>query len=810
MDKYTTVEEAVEALLPSNPTPEDKINALSQVLSEGLYRLVPNSDNPQDVVLANVDREGLESIAEYLIEMTAYLKATLGTVRGLQYNGGENTLSLVDVDGNVVSSISVDELIGDATALNAERLANVEASKYMRKDIIQEFYGDVLKFISNEVEISSNIEVNHEQIKLEDNGYGIKLFNNMVKFYNGATNAIVASHSIDDSVLDFKIDSGIDDENSERIYYPLLKLVYDNGKARGIEFTSTPGETFISNTGIDISRVTHTGGLRATSERVLFFHSGEKINGKNVCEVVRVQSGEDDLADVNTGDMNLSADKGIRIFWGAANASIANSAYFNDGELHIPKHVSFSDNELPTDSIFDDKEGIIFGDGKDGIVYRDKFLRFIFGSSESFIVSHSTFRSTPGREIRSYGYHGVVSMKDNIHTFSNNKGKLIESQINTDGKFVVQPSYNGNYNYPSMQFDYTEMKWTVDDFILDRYRKYTTRGKWTDGAGEKVEVVRYEAQEGETGSSYSNYGIYSIMDSRIANDNVNQTIAAMRGVVRAYGNPSNIIGGDFHVYSRVNNVESDPVFAYTYGVRNNIYVDSGTAQGIVFGSHTNITIRENDLVDSYLSKGVFNIYDIPKNMKGRYDSVTVYSDPATEYIYHFMDSLHYTRSLESNHEDGDTIDMSYEKVYLLSRSWSVKASGAASLNPEGQTVYGLSIKGSTINELDGDLTLNGQLTESSDERLKENIKPIEGALEKTLALTGVSYDRIKNGAHEIGFIAQEVEKVVPEVVATNEDGYKSVSYARVTALHTQAIKELLEKLNTLEERVSKLEGEIDG
>jgi hypothetical protein len=78
---------------------------------------------------------------------------------------------------------------------------------------------------------------------------------------------------------------------------------------------------------------------------------------------------------------------------------------------------------------------------------------------------------------------------------------------------------------------------------------------------------------------------------------------------------------------------------------------------------------------------------------------------------------------------------------------------------------------------------------TSDRRLKKNVKPIENSLPKILALTGVSFNWKKNGVPTIGFIAQDVEKVIPEVVKTDsQSSFKSVEYANIVALVVEAFK----------------------
>lgn len=90
---------------------------------------------------------------------------------------------------------------------------------------------------------------------------------------------------------------------------------------------------------------------------------------------------------------------------------------------------------------------------------------------------------------------------------------------------------------------------------------------------------------------------------------------------------------------------------------------------------------------------------------------------------------------------------------------------------------------------------SGNLTNSSsDASLKENVDPLSDCLRKSLSLLPVSYqwkDKAKFGSQtEVGFIAQDMEQVVPEVVGTNFDGTKSIDYPKLTAVLAGAIQEL--------------------
>lgn len=88
---------------------------------------------------------------------------------------------------------------------------------------------------------------------------------------------------------------------------------------------------------------------------------------------------------------------------------------------------------------------------------------------------------------------------------------------------------------------------------------------------------------------------------------------------------------------------------------------------------------------------------------------------------------------------------------------------------------------------------------TSDARLKDNIVTITDALTKVNNLRGVSYQRtdIADERTHIGLIAQEVEKVLPELVKENKDGFKSVNYAQITAVLIEAVKELTNKLEVI-------------
>ena len=95
----------------------------------------------------------------------------------------------------------------------------------------------------------------------------------------------------------------------------------------------------------------------------------------------------------------------------------------------------------------------------------------------------------------------------------------------------------------------------------------------------------------------------------------------------------------------------------------------------------------------------------------------------------------------------------------------------------------------------------------SDIRLKENIKPIESALDKVMKLKGVTFDWIQKEdqildiKEDIGFIAQDVKKVIPELVRENENGMLSMRHQGIAPILLEAIKELKAEIEDLKKQI---------
>lgn len=102
----------------------------------------------------------------------------------------------------------------------------------------------------------------------------------------------------------------------------------------------------------------------------------------------------------------------------------------------------------------------------------------------------------------------------------------------------------------------------------------------------------------------------------------------------------------------------------------------------------------------------------------------------------------------------------------------------------------------------GDIFATGNITAFSDQRLKTDLQIIEDSIEKVIQCRGYTYKRIdgdyaESETRHVGLIAQELEKVLPEAVSTDADGYKSVNYNNTVALLFEAIREINTKIDSI-------------
>ena len=120
------------------------------------------------------------------------------------------------------------------------------------------------------------------------------------------------------------------------------------------------------------------------------------------------------------------------------------------------------------------------------------------------------------------------------------------------------------------------------------------------------------------------------------------------------------------------------------------------------------------------------------------------------------------------------------------------------------------ISGSSVSS-SGDILADGDVIayNSSDERLKDNIQVIKGSLDKIGDIRGVEFDWndkspgwAQERGHDVGVIAQEVQKIVPEIVVERKNGYLGVDYKRLVPLLIESVKELKQEVEDLKKKVN--------
>jgi hypothetical protein len=107
----------------------------------------------------------------------------------------------------------------------------------------------------------------------------------------------------------------------------------------------------------------------------------------------------------------------------------------------------------------------------------------------------------------------------------------------------------------------------------------------------------------------------------------------------------------------------------------------------------------------------------------------------------------------------------------------------------------------TSAKMDSNITISGTMTasnfdSSSDVALKYNLEKVTNPLEKLKGISGYTFNWKSNDGESVGVIAQEVEKIFPQLVRTAEDGNKKVNYDALVPVLIEAIKELNKKIES--------------
>jgi len=126
----------------------------------------------------------------------------------------------------------------------------------------------------------------------------------------------------------------------------------------------------------------------------------------------------------------------------------------------------------------------------------------------------------------------------------------------------------------------------------------------------------------------------------------------------------------------------------------------------------------------------------------------------------------------------------------------------------GTALFRGNISGSSVSS-SGDILADGDVVayNSSDMRLKNNLQVIEGALDKIDGINGYEFDWndkspgwARQRGHDVGVVAQEVQKIHPEIVEERKNGYLGVDYKRLVPLLIQSVKELKQEIDEIKQK----------
>lgn len=214
------------------------------------------------------------------------------------------------------------------------------------------------------------------------------------------------------------------------------------------------------------------------------------------------------------------------------------------------------------------------------------------------------------------------------------------------------------------------------------------------------------------------------------------------------------------------------------------------------------------------------------SISGTYPNFTITStdtntDTDTDTTYTAGSGLSLTGTVFANTSPDQTVALTGAGATSISGTYPNFTITSTDTNTDTNTTYsagtGMTLSGTTFNcdidspsevglgnlsnsgnNLSGSFTATGNITAYSDASLKSNVSSIQDALETVAKLRGVSFTRNDlNNEKQIGFIAQEIEAEVPEVVFQLDNGIKTVAYGNVVALLVEAIKELKAEVEEL-------------
>lgn len=148
------------------------------------------------------------------------------------------------------------------------------------------------------------------------------------------------------------------------------------------------------------------------------------------------------------------------------------------------------------------------------------------------------------------------------------------------------------------------------------------------------------------------------------------------------------------------------------------------------------------------------------------------------------------------------------RIAHFSGSSGISTTQGFLINDDGNVSIGADSDTPTLDyklTVEGDIKATGTILQSSDIRLKEDIMPVDNAIDRLNSIDGTIYKLKGIPGNKIGVIAQEVQKAIPEVVSEDRNGYLSVDYNGLVGVLISTVNEQNSIINDLEQRISALE-----
>jgi hypothetical protein len=142
----------------------------------------------------------------------------------------------------------------------------------------------------------------------------------------------------------------------------------------------------------------------------------------------------------------------------------------------------------------------------------------------------------------------------------------------------------------------------------------------------------------------------------------------------------------------------------------------------------------------------------------------------------------------------DTLQLTQSGVLKFDSDWKVQLSGTSLRFVPG------GLNGSVTFDNYGSITATGDISGLSDRNLKENIVPIENALDKVKQISGYTFNFKGDTTKKTGVIAQEIQAVMPEAVGEQDDNL-TVAHGNLVGLLFSAINELQDEIAELKKRL---------